>query len=642
MKKSGIPVRYLFLIFLFHCQYSFSQASWDETLKNENGVVLLQRQDVDIQVDENGHLQITERIFEETKHFSENAILYSEQSIGYSETFTEIDDVEAYTLAPNQRRRMKKVEVESFVSSDARSDGIFYDDQKKISFVFPALKKGAVTHLSYTKRYKEPRLWGYFMFSSYFPVQKSVYQVTTTGDIVLNYVAYGIEDNEMKFTREQKGSKTVYTWEAEHVEKIQLSKGADGLLHTAPHLIIHVDHYTHVGEKHQILGDVGDLHAWYENFIQDMESMNEDLKMTVQKITEGKSSEIEKVEAIYNWVQQNIKYIAIEDGLGGFKPRSAETVYNRRYGDCKDMSNLLHNMLNMADIPSNLAWIGTKRIPYSHKEVPTPMADNHMICTYFNGEKYFFLDATDQYNMLGMPTTHIQGREALVHKGTNDFELINVPVVSSEENQVVDSVGVTIDENRLIGKGYISFSGYNRIPITTHLENLEEKEKKTFLTEILKKGNNKFMLKSVKMMNLVEKYRNLEIEYDFVLDDYVLSANNEIYINPHFELEMENGLIDMNSTTEDIHYQFKNIKSNIFCIEVPENYEVSYLPEDRSYLDDDFSFEIDYVVKENTVIIRQDININTIHLKTSQFDSWNKMIRGLFSAYKESIVLSKS
>jgi hypothetical protein len=49
--------------------------------------------------------------------------------------------------------------------------------------------------------------------------------------------------------------------------------------------------------------------------------------------------------------------------------------------------------------------------------------------------KYYFLDATDQYNILGMPTSHIQGREALVHKGTSNFELIDVPVVPSDQNQ---------------------------------------------------------------------------------------------------------------------------------------------------------------------------------------------------------------
>jgi hypothetical protein len=302
------------------------------------------------------------------------------------------------------------------------------------------------------------------------------------------------------------------------------------------------------------------------------------------------------------------------------------------------MSNLLHNMLNIAEIPSNLAWIGTKSIPYSHSEVPTPMADNHMICTYLDGDQYYFLDATDQYNILGMPTTHIQGREALVHKGISDFELVNVPVVASEKNQVVDSVFLSIEDQGLAGVGRIRYTGYNRIPITNNLENLDEKDKKIFLNAILNKGNNKFQLSAMETKHLAEKEQDLEISYKFSLDDYMLKAANEIYLNPHLNKELEYGIIDLVNTKSDIHYPYKNITFNVFSIDIPEQYAVSYLPENRSFDNDSFGFDINYRIEQDKVIMEQRININTIQLNTSEFDSWNKMIKGLFAAYKESIV----
>ncbi len=640
MKKKQSIFISLILTGIFIQNLSFAQSGWNELIKNENGVITSQKQEVNISVDEEGNLDIIADIYESTRHFSNNANIYSEQSVGYSDAFTEITDIEAYSYVPNEKGKFKKIKVEDFVTSDSRSEGIFYDDQKKISFVFPALKEGSETVLSYTKKYKEPRLWGYYVFSSFFPVENSEYTVTTSGDISLNYVLYGIGEDRVQFSKEEKGNKTVYTWKAERLDKIRLSKGADGVLHTAPHLIIYVDSYQWNGEKRRVLGDVKDLHAWYEKFINGIDDdEGGNLENMVNNIIEGKTTELEKVEAIYYWVQQNIKYIAIEDGLGGFRPRSANTVFSRRYGDCKDMSNLLHNMLNLADIPSNLTWIGTSSIPYSHKEVPTPMADNHMICTYVDGDQYYFLDATDQYNILGMPTSHIQGREAMIHKGTSNFELVNVPVVDYTKNKELDSIYVAIDQNKLMGSGKISYGGYNRIPITNNLENLHAKEKKMFLNAILKKGNNKFLLNSVQTNNLSEKNKDLEINYSFTLDDYVLNTSNEIYINPHLVKELEDGLIDLNSTKENIHYPFKSISSNVICIEIPENYSVSYLPDNRSFNSNDFGFDLNYIEDQNRVIMTQTIKINTIQLNTTQFDSWNKMVKDLFSAYKESIVL---
>jgi hypothetical protein len=296
-------------------------------------------------------------------------------------------------------------------------------------------------------------------------------------------------------------------------------------------------------------------------------------------------------------------------------------------------------MLNIAEIPSNLAWIGTKSIPYSHIEVPTPMADNHMICTYKDGDQYYFLDATDQHNILGMPTSHIQGREALVHKGSSSFELVNVPVVDHEQNTELDSVIISISNNKLKGIGKVMYDGYNRIPITNNLENLKEEDRKVFLNAILSKGNNTFSLSSVQTSNLAEKNAALRIDYEFLIDDYLLSTGDEIYLNPHLDKDLEGEIIDLSHTKKAIHYPYKKLSTKVFYLEVPENYEVNFLPENQSYNEEDFGFDLKYSVEEDVVVTTQSIKINTIKLDTDQFDSWNRMVKELFAAYKESIVL---
>ena len=618
------------------------QASPSFERDRENGTVLEQRQHVNIEVLDNGKLSIVSDVYEEIEHYSENANIFSQHSVGYSETFSKISDLEAFSFTPTANGKFKKIKVNDFQTTDSRSNGIFYDDQKKISFVYPALKAGSRTVLSYKKEFKEPRLWGYYLFSSFFPVQKSVLKVSAPATVNLRFKIFGIDADDVLFEKTKKGKKVIYQWTAEELDKIEISKGADGILHTAPHMVIHVDSYEYQGQLTEVLGDVEDLHAWYQNFLEGLEDDSDDaLVSMVDNIVEGKSTELEKVEAIYYWVQQNVKYIAIEDGLGGFRPRGANLVFNRRYGDCKDMSNLLHKMLHIADIPSNLAWIGTTSIPYSHNEVPTPMADNHMICTYQGGDQYYFLDATDQHNTLGMPTTHIQGREALVHKGTSNFELVDVPVVPSERNHIQDSVLFNINNNQLEGNGKVVYSGYNRIPISNNLENLKEHEKRKFLQAILKKGNNTFSLQSAKTNKLDQKNEDLEIEYKFLVNDYVVNVADEIFLNPHLSKELENGLIDLSITRQNIHHPFKSVTSKTFVFQIPSDYKVSYLPKDCSFDQDQFSFNLSYEIIDENVFVNQTININTIQLKTDQFESWNEMVKGLFAAYKESIVLQK-
>ncbi len=626
----------------FFNELALSQQN-NKTGDDSNGLVNRQSHEVDISIDNDGELLITEHVYEEIQYLTDNAGLYSEQSIRYSGSFSEVQDVEAHSLVPTGKNKFKKIRVDKFITSDSRSSGVFYDDQKKISFVFPALKAGAKTVLKYTKTYREPRLWGYYIFSSYLPVKSSMFTVTAPAEVKLKYKLFGIDDERVSFSREKKGKNVVYRWKASGLDKIRSGQNTGGILHVAPHLIIYVQSYEYDGITRNVLGNVNNLYAWYTGFLDGLDDgEDEPLKNLVSDIIDGKQGEIEKVKAIYYWVQQNIKYIAIEDGLGGFRPRTPKIVFTRRYGDCKDMSNLLRKMLSLAHIPSELAWIGTTSIPYTHSEVPTPMSDNHMICTYKKDSKYYFLDATGRYNVLGMPTTHIQGREALVYKNVNDFELVEVPVVEPVVNATTDSVIVTIDEEGLSGQGKEIFRGYARIPVAHNLENLEDDDKKAYLNELLNKGNNKFRLDKVKTTNVSGIRKDLKIEYDFTVRDYVLTTDKEIYINPHLEKIEPDGLIDISTVKQDIFYPYKYLTTGITRIEVPAGYTVSYLPMNSEFKGDEFGYTLRYRLDDGVVVVNQNFLLNTLKVRKEKFDEWNRMIKSLYAAYKEMIVFEKN
>jgi hypothetical protein len=616
---------------------------WLKKNKDENGILLRQDQAVEITITEEGGLSISEKVYEETLHLRKTARFFSEQSIGYSSTFTEIRDIEAYSMVPNDRGKFRKYKVEEFNTVDAESDRIFYDDQKKKTFFYPALDQGSKTVLSYTKIYKEPRLWGYYIFSSAFPVMESRYSVLVPESVKLTYKMFGIDEQQVDFCTSKKGGMVEYVWKADHLDKIRVGDGASGILHHAAHLIVYVDSYVVDGEVRRVLSDVDDLYAWYRSFIEMMETDKEDeeLKSIVHDLVKNKPTELEKVESIYNWVQNNIKYIAIEDGLGGFVPRSASKVFRRRYGDCKDMSNLLKNMLEIAGIDSYLTWIGTSAIPYTHREVPTPMSDNHMICTYVRDDKYYFLDATDQFNSIGTPSSHIQGREALINRGADKYELVEVPVVPREENLITDSVYVKVNASTLSGKGRIRYKGYSRIAITYGMTNLEESDQLLFLKALLGKGHNKFAIEDYETRNLQESSEDLVIEYRFKLDDYVVDAGSEMYINPHLEKEFQDAIIDTDRQVTGKHFSYKSAQKTVLDFEIPPGYTVGYLPGNIAYENENFGFSLGYTKSERGFTVNQQTHVSVMQLGKDQFDQWNDMVRTILHAYKESVVLSK-
>ena len=115
----------------------------------------------------------------------------------------------------------------------------------------------------------------------------------------------------------------------------------------------------------------------------------------------AKATEAEKVEAIARFVGQEVRYNAWPFGTHGYEPFSAATIFERRFGDCKDKSILLRQML---------AEIGVEAVPvliraeYARAEEPLDAAlvehFNHCIAyVQPTAERPgYYLDATADRN----------------------------------------------------------------------------------------------------------------------------------------------------------------------------------------------------------------------------------------------------
>ena len=96
-------------------------------------------------------------------------------------------------------------------------------------------------------------------------------------------------------------------------------------------------------------------------------------------------------------MQDNIRYIAYEDGYSGYIAAGAQDVLAKKFGDCKGMANLLTEMLKLAGYDSHFTWIGTRQLPYP-QSMPALCVNNHAICTLNFSGKTYFLDATENYD----------------------------------------------------------------------------------------------------------------------------------------------------------------------------------------------------------------------------------------------------
>src|SRR5690606_25504057 len=145
-----------------------------------------------------------------------------------------------------------------------------------------------------------------------------------------------------------------------------------------------------------IFATTQDLYNWYNSLALELKNDKKDLKPLVDSLTKNATTNYQKIQNIFYWIQDNIRYIAFEDGLAGFKPDEAAKVYKNKYGDCKGVANLAKVMLEIAGVDARLTWIGTRGRVYGYS-IPSLMVDNHMICTAIDGDTMYHIDPTETF-----------------------------------------------------------------------------------------------------------------------------------------------------------------------------------------------------------------------------------------------------
>ncbi|MEN8120200.1 MAG: DUF3857 domain-containing protein [Bacteroidota bacterium] len=646
MKQSSFSIPQVILISFFFfialpgvAQTNIDFTYYKEKYPTDNLVWLNREMVIDIKL-ENENILITKTTLDKNLFLNETATQYSKESVSYS-NFFQLEKIEAssYSLKKGKYYESK---VTEFKTKD-ELNGSFHDDVKSLNFIYPNLSPGSKTKLFVVEKVNNPRFLSNFYFGGFYPILNAKLTVLADKGVELSFKEFNTDSINLTFNKTEKRNKIIYSWESKNINAIEMEDGTPNYKNYYPHIIPVITQYkTKKNKIIKLSSEVPNLYNWYYSLVKNINQSPIDtgLIQLVNELIKNKDTELEKVRAIYYWVQNNIKYIAFEYALGGFIPREANIVYKKKYGDCKDNSSILYEMLKIAGIKGCLTWVGTRSIPYKYNELPTPAVDNHMILTYKDGINTYFLDATGRYIPLELPTSFIQGKEALVGKD-QDYEIIEIPVINAEQNTEVDSSFVRIDKKSLKGRGSRLYTGYNKIDVFNELEPLNNgKKTEERYNQLLRKGNNKFIIENVKEVNKFDYDKNFQVNYDYTVSDYVVTTTDEVYVNLNLDKILLAKKIEENRET-DIEIEYKFFYSFINELSIPEGYTVDYLPGNLNFSNDLLSVAITYEQKGNKIIYSHQVKFDFLILIKAKHEAYMDLVKKVEKAYKESIVFKK-
>jgi transglutaminase-like putative cysteine protease len=572
---------------------------------------------------------------EHSKSFTNDEIFYS--------SFTTLGEHEAYTLVPNGRR-YREIGVQGFQEVSKISDHVFYDDSKSLNFSYPSLQQGAITNLEYTLTYRDPRFIRKSFFQSFVPVVKAKVTARVHRDVKIGYKLINADKANIRHKQYSKGRYTYHEWEVTGVDPYNYySSDSYNINHFSPHVVLYVKS-THIDdETKNYFGEIEDLYRYYKGFISDLNtSYNPELREFVNNLTSGLTDE-KKAKTIYYWVQRNIKYVAYEQGYMGYRPASANEVFSKRFGDCKGMSSLINGMMELAGLDASIAWVGTRRIPYTYDQLPLPQVDNHMVAAHYTDDKnIYILDGTFDYLDYGIYPFHIQGKEVLIAKDEHQFEIFKVPVSPVSYSTITDSVSISMHDGLIKGAGKVIHTGFNKMELASALDGVKEANYDKSLTRILNKGNNKFSVKGHHIHNLFDYDKPAEVDYQFDLHDYSRQIGDELFINLNLDKSYGDLSIDTTGIISPVENDFYCTETIITSFEIPEGYEVIYIPQDGEFESDSFSASFSYRKEDGVIILEKQLKFEFFVLLDDQISCWNNLISYLNQQYRSSIALKKT
>ena len=531
----------------------------------------------------------------------------------------------------------KEITIQKQCGTYSQED-IFHDDTKLCVVKFPLEEKGKSCTYAYQEVYKDIKYLTSFYFNKNIPIVDETIEFDIPSWMEFDAREFNFEGAGIEKTITKENEITKISFHLKNATAYQEEEHSPNHALSYPHLICVNKAYAENGQRKILFESVKDLYSWYRTVCDSIGNQPSELKQQVATLTNGKKTDMEKIEAIFYWVQDNIRYIAFENGIMGFRPDAAQNVLKKKYGDCKGKANLLKEMLKLAGYDARLTWIGTSDLPYDYS-LPSLSVDNHMICTVIlNGKKYF-LDGTEEYIALNDYAQRLQGKQVLIEDG-NNYILDRIPVFPAERNKTTEATKMSIEGDTIKGSANVEYNGEAKINTQMAFASTRSEDKTEALSTFLRKDNGNIELSNLKAPDFSDRQKPLEISYDFKANNEVTKAGNEMYVVMDWDKDFSSLEFD-NDRKNDYEFDHKYFITTKTELTVPDGYKVESVPSPFKKVSNDYSFEGAYTNKGKTVVYTKTIVINKPIIRKSEFADWNNFVKDINKFYNDQVVLSR-
>jgi transglutaminase-like putative cysteine protease len=552
----------------------FSLAAVPEAIKHKASVIT-HLENIDIKVESTDKLILNvHKIFTVVNEEGKNALLfneYSSKNISLEEAEIKVYDAKGKTIERHKKKDMATVAV---------GEGLIEDGY--VTYYNISTSSYPVTiEINYQQKLRSTLfIPDYRFISSEEGIVESNYTARVPADIGFRYKNI---NTSIKPEISQEGSYKVYKWRVKDLAPLEYEEGAVSGKTKYPHIAIAADNFSYYGFPGN-LSSWKSFGAWLNNLYAGLDALSPERQQFFAKLVSDAPDNKEKVRRIYNYLQQNFRYVSIQLGIGGFKPFSAEFTDQKKYGDCKALSNYMKAALKSVGIKSYVAIINAE---YNGAPVDPDFPSNkfnHVILCVPGQKDSIWLECTSNTNDFGKLGTFTENRNALLVTEEGGV-LVPTPKSSSSAN-ILSTVTRINMQNDLSAEMETIFKS--------------EGEYKEMMADILKENKDKQKETLVYYLG----FRQPD-DFEFIKDESSpafntklkmilgkmpeFNAGSKMFINPRIYKISQSKLPKSENRKLDFYFRFPFEKYDTTILKLPAEFTHDVLPADKE-LKCDYAF----------------------------------------------------
>jgi hypothetical protein len=445
-----------------------------------------------------------------------------------------------------------------------------------------------------------------------------------------------------------------WRWEMKNVpgidlDRVPLPPSADSL---AARMTVH---YAGPGLPMATDGTWKSVGQWSDSLFHDRLTATPEITAKAAELTAGKTDFFDKTEAIAEFVQKQIRYVAIEIGIGGWQPHAAGDVFHNRYGDCKDKATLLSAMLSTVGVHAAPVIVDSER-GVVDPDAPSTVADHAIaaievpkgysssrlrsVVTAKSGRQYLIFDPTSEKTAFGQLEHQLQGGYGILIEGA-DSQLIQLPVLDPVQNTIHRTAAFRLGADGAL-TGTVTekrFGDLSEVRRAVYAQG-DAKQQTEFLDRNLKRDLTSFSATDVKVENVDSLNKEFTLTYSLSADRYAKTMGSLLMVRPRVigDLDLD---IDRKPRTVAINLDETMQATDEYSIEIPDGYSVDELPDPVKFDVGFATYQSDVKLTGNTLHYKRIYTIRQITLPADRYADVQKLASVIAADEAGSAVLKK-